>query len=70
MRNTIEILVWLKRAKITQTKIAKELGMGHCVLISNTIHGKRNQRRVLKWLVDNGCPVKYLDLPGDMKEAA
>jgi len=32
-----------------------------------TIEGKENNRRVLAWLVKNGCPIKYLELPDDMR---
>ncbi len=70
MRNTIEIMVWLKRNGHRQVDIWRGLGYRYNVIVNDTIHGRRNNRRVLKWLAEHGCPVELLDLPDDMKEAA
>lgn len=69
MRNNTEIIVWLKRKKIKQTQIATEVGKKP-VHVWETINGKRNDRAILAWLINKGCPVGLLDLPADMKEAA
>lgn len=68
MRNDVEIIVWLKREKIKQTQIATETEK-HTTHVWETIKGKRNDRQILAWLINKGCPAELLDLPADMKEA-
>lgn len=68
-RDAHEINIWLRRNFHSVQKIADDLGNNHS-LVSNTIAGRENNRRVLQWLVDKGCPVRYLDLPKDMRRAA
>jgi hypothetical protein len=36
--------------------------------VSNTLADRRHDRQVLWYLVDKGCPVKFLALPADMEE--
>lgn len=68
-RNSIEIRIWLLRKGITYTQIAKEVGLSD-PLVSLTISGHRNTRRVLRWLIENGCPAELLALPSDMQKVA
>lgn len=68
-RNSIEIRIWLLRKGITFTQIAKEVGLSD-PLVSLTISGHRNTRRVLQWLIDNGCPAEFLALPHDIQKVA
>ena len=72
MRNYFEIDIWMRRNSLSVTKIKKALGYATHTGVSNTLAGRAHLRRVLQYLVDKGCPVKYLDLPEDMmnKEAA
>jgi len=35
--------------------------------VANTLAGRQNNRRVLQYLKDKGCPVEYLALPTDME---
>ena len=35
-----------------------------------TIEGHENNRRVLSWLAEKGCPDQFLALPEDMEKAA
>lgn len=69
MRNNIEIIVWMKREKIKQSQISQECGK-HKAHVWETIHGKRNDRLILAWLINKGCPAEILDLPVDLREAA
>jgi hypothetical protein len=69
-RNKVEIKVWLERAGFRQVDIQNDLQMNSNVQISETLRGTRSDRRVLQWLIDKGCPKKFLALPDDMKEAA
>jgi hypothetical protein len=49
--------------------IAQETGLVQSN-VARTIDGERNCRAVLRWLLDNGCPARLLDLPADMREGA
>lgn len=69
MRNKVEIDVWMKRKGLSVTKIQQRLGYKSHTGISNTLTGRDNLRRVLQVLVDEGCPVKFLDLPKNMSSA-
>lgn len=72
MRDIEGINKWMIDAKLSVTKIADALDCHHS-LVSNTISnkpGRKNNRRVLRLLIEKGCPVEFLDLPADMKEAA
>lgn len=67
MRNKVEIDVWMKRNNLSVVKIKKMLGYKTHTGISNTLAGRENLSKVLQVLVDKGCPVRYLDLPENMK---
>ena len=69
-RNRIEVLVWMLRNGITATQLAKEVGSARPSLATNTIAGRRNSRKILRLLLDKGCPADILDLPKDMREVA
>lgn len=69
-RNTVEIRVWLQRKGIRQVTIQKALGHRDNKTVWATIEGREDNRRVLAWLREAGCPVKYLALPDDMRVAA
>lgn len=66
-RNTREIWVWMIRTGMRPAKVAQELGVGRA-LVTCTIHGRKNNRRVLRYLLEKGCPPEILDLPEDMKD--
>lgn len=36
-------------------------------LIGRTVRGQENNNRVLVALIEEGCPIEYLDLPSSMK---
>lgn len=38
--------------------------------VNKTLMGTRNNRVVLRYLLEKGCPTKHLALPKDMMEAA
>jgi len=65
-RDVEEIWVWMIRSGNRPAKIAKELGVGRA-LVTCTIHGRKNNRRVLGYLLEKGCPPEILDLPEDMR---
>ncbi len=68
-RQTYRILGWLRSKRISQVAIAEELGV-HNSLVSSTIWGRRNNRRVLRKLLDLGCPERWLSLPNDIDSRA
>lgn len=57
---------WLNENNIALKDISTALGIHHGI-VSATIRGTRNTRRVLKWLLDKGCPAAIISLPDDMK---
>lgn len=65
-RNAKEILLWMARHDLPSVDIALQLGVNRS-LVSNTIYGRKNNRRVLAYLRDAGCPEKWLDLPEDIR---
>lgn len=70
MRNTIQIKIWMLHNNIKCVDIQRAFGMRSMTQAWGTINGDRSDRRVLAWLLEHGCPARYLDLPGDMREAA
>ena len=70
MRNTAKIRGWMFENKIRYVDIQRSLKQMHIHQVWGTINGTRNDRRVLRWLKEHKCPVRYLDLPPDMIDAA
>ena len=67
-RRPYRIREWLIEKKgMTMAELGREISVDRAV-VSATIRGARNDRRVLLWLRDNGCPLKHLSLPEDLKE--
>ena len=56
---------WMVLNNIRAVDIQRALAMKNHNLVSATMSGTRNNRRVLEYLVRSGCPVKYLALPKD-----
>lgn len=61
---------WMFENGIRVRDIQNKLGNKSITQASETLIGIRNDRRVLRYLLDRGCPKEYLNLPKDMKEAA
>lgn len=70
MRNTVEIKKWMLDEGLYVAQIQRNLGFKAHSLVSDTIAGRKDNRKVLRFLLDRGCPVELLALPEDMKEAA
>lgn len=69
-RNKVEIEVWMKRNGLRAVDIQRDLGFRTHKTVWDTLCGNENNRKVLAWLIDKGCPDKHLDLPDDMRKAA
>ena len=69
-RNSVEIRVWMQRQGVRVISIQRELGHQTNKTVWATIEGREDNRRVLGWLLERGCPSRYLDLPDDMRRAA
>jgi hypothetical protein len=69
MRNGDKIRAWMVERRISVSSVARTAGITQSIM-SETIHGRRNNRRALRALVDVGLPVKLLALPEDMKGKA
>ena len=63
-------LAWLVANEIRQKDIQEELGHKSINQVHATLHGLRNDRKVLHKLLEMGCPAADLDLPDDMRAAA
>ena len=59
--------LWMLTNNIRSVDIQRALSMKNHNLVSETLTGKRNNRRVLQYLVERGCPVEYLALPKGIK---
>ena len=68
-RATKDINAWLARKGISKSAVAGRAGVDNS-LVTRTIKGQANNRKVLSALVGLGCPARYLRLPADMTEAA
>ncbi|MGE4193400.1 MAG: hypothetical protein AB7E51_08430 [Pseudodesulfovibrio sp.] len=66
-RKPFKIKEWMFSCGLTQYDIRDQLGLSQSV-VSRTIYGSANNRRVLGYLRDAGCPEEALALPKDMKE--
>jgi predicted transcriptional regulator len=69
MRDSKEIRKYMIDHDLGVNEIARELNINHAC-VSRTINGKENSRKVLSLLMKKGCPVEFLALPEDMREAA
>lgn len=65
MRNSQEIRIWMLREGLKVSQIACDLSITSSV-VSRTIRGKKNSRKVLRYLLDKGCPWQHLNLPPDV----
>lgn len=65
-----KVRAWMIMQGISQTSIKVALGHKSINQVHATLQGIRNDRRVLQYLLDNGCPAEHLNLPSDMLEAA
>lgn len=69
-RNKVEIKRWMLRREITVSGMCEDLGYKTNAVISNTLAGREDNRKVLGYWLKKGCPKKYLGLPKDMKGEA
>ena len=65
-RDGDKIRGWMVERRISVIAVARKAGIKREV-VSDTIHGRRNNRRALQALIEAGCPAKLLALPADMK---
>jgi hypothetical protein len=62
------VRAWMVMEGLRPLDIQKALGFRYHTQVVETILGDRDDRRVLTWLRDNGCPADSLKLPTDMQE--
>ncbi|HML52898.1 MAG TPA: helix-turn-helix transcriptional regulator [Solidesulfovibrio magneticus] len=65
-RNGKKIRAWMVQRDVTISEVARRAGIARPI-VSDTVHGKRNNRKALAALLDVGCPKRLLALPEDMK---
>lgn len=61
-RQPFRIKEFLAGKGINMSHIARELGVHHS-LVGYTVKGTKNNKKVLKHLLDLGCPKEYLSMP-------
>jgi len=59
---THKIKDWLKRNRYQQSMIADDTGLSRTV-VNRTIQDKDRNYKVCRWLVEHGCPEKYVTFP-------
>lgn len=64
-RNGRKIRAWMVERGVTVSDVARRAGIARPI-VSETVHGKRNNRKALRALLEAGCPGKLLALPEDM----
>jgi len=66
-----KVRAWMVERDISVSDVARRAGIARSI-VSETVHGRRNNRKALRALLAVGCPGRLLALPEDMrgKEAA
>lgn len=64
-RQPWRIREYLDAQGTSMAEVARKLGVDHS-LVSRTVSGVMNNRRVLAYLRELGCPTDDLSLPADM----
>jgi len=65
----LQAKAWMVMEQMRIVDIQRALGHKQHVQAVETLTGVRDHRQVLRYLLEKGCPAKYLALPNDMKEA-
>ena len=61
---------WMILNDIKIIDIQEALGLNTHAQISFCLSGVKNHRKTLAYLLEQGCPAEYLDLPKNMRKAA
>ncbi len=67
-RQTWRIKEWLDVRGINYKAVAARAGIGTEGVVSRTIRGGANNRKVLLALLEMGCPERWLGLPEDLRD--
>lgn len=66
-RNIKAIKIWMIRNDLREIDIIGATGQEQ-TYVNKTLRGLKNNRVVLQYLLNRGCPAKYLALPDNMRE--
>lgn len=66
-RDGNKIRAWMVERRISVSDVARSAGISRS-MVSETIHGRRNNRKALRALIEVGCPEKLLSLPEDLQD--
>ncbi len=61
-----KVRAWMVEKGISVSDVARLAGIARSI-VSETVHGQRNNRRALRALLEVGCPARLLALPEDVK---
>lgn len=64
-----EARAWMIMQGIRPVDIQRDMEYPRTAQVNDTLQGRRNDRRVLQYLLDKGCPAAYLKLPSSMAKA-
>lgn len=71
-RDSKEIRKWMIDTGISVADIARELKVSP-TLVSLTLtaeKNRKNNRAILRYVLQRGCPARFLDLPKELRKAA
>lgn len=66
-RDSWNIRRFLDDRNMNMADVQRAIGAKQHSLVRETITGLRNHRKTLAYLMELGCPEKWLDLPEDMR---
>jgi transcriptional regulator with XRE-family HTH domain len=66
-RNYYRLREWMDKKMISVSQIALDVGVGRSA-VSQVLRGITNNRKVLRRLLEMGCPPDILSVPEDMKD--
>lgn len=66
-RRPYRIREFLATKGFTMMSVSKEVGVSH-TLVRDTVIGAKNNKRVLNYLYELGCPKEYLSMPKEKQE--
>ncbi|WP_027181636.1 helix-turn-helix domain-containing protein [Oleidesulfovibrio alaskensis] len=66
-RQPYRIREFLDARGLSMTDVARQVGVSPQA-VAATVRGRRNHRKVLKALLEMGCPADVLSLPADLQQ--
>lgn len=68
LRDPWEIKKWMDAKPLSRHEVLAKTGLKSMSIVSRTIAGAMNNKKVLRVLAQEGCPLKALSLPKELQE--